>query len=129
MRENMGLFRGKGVDIKEWMRGGYTYIGDCALIWQKEDDRGTNPYRVDPETVGECTGLRDKNGELIFEGDIIAHDESPCCCGAVSYYEDYAMFIMTSGGSDMTLADLEPYEFEIIGNIHDNPELIGGAGK
>jgi len=77
MRENIGLFKAKRKDNGEWVEGYYikhkygSYIlcGDevascCAL-------RNKEIYEIDPETICECTGLKDKNGKLIFENDEI----------------------------------------------------------
>ncbi len=82
-------------------------------------------YNVKPETVGQYTGLTDKNGKKIFEGDIV--DMNGKGCGfkrieCVKYDE--------GGFSPIAVAGWEctPYhnEIEIIGNIHDNSELMGG---
>ena len=128
MRENIGLFRGKSADSGEWIRGGYTFVGDYALIWRKED-RGTNPYLVDPETVGECTGLVDRNGDLIYEGDILAYEDAPVEYGVVKFDEEDAMFDMEVGGIPFVFSDIDTSEYEIIGNIYDNPGLIGSTKK
>jgi uncharacterized phage protein (TIGR01671 family) len=90
---------------------------------------------VIPETVGQYTGLSDKNGKKIFEGDIIActnYDEElivegvvkygnfncSCCDGVYGWYID--------GGDIRRLADwvMDDSNAEVIGNIHDNPELL-----
>ena len=89
-------------------------------------------YEVDPETVGECTGLRDKNCKLIFEGDIIKipddFDEFGMnageiyqvyfCCGGFRLKPKYSKARGYWLEDDKTV--------EIIGNIHDNPELLKG---
>ena len=83
MREHMGLYRGKRKDNGEWAEGYLSkrpsaiHIGDYCPWYisvpplDPDDDGGY--YNVDPDTVGECTGLSDKNGKLIFEGDICDH--------------------------------------------------------
>ena len=135
MREHMGLFRGKGVSghhLDEWVYGYY-----CKDFWKPRKGHGIIPINeddggyveVDPETVGECTGMKDKNGKRIFEGDI------------VQFYGTYALEVFIEHGHTMirwfdTVTNTKCTELffaydegfdevcEIIGNIHDNPELL-----
>lgn len=86
-------------------------------------------FEVIPETVGEYTGLKDKNNKMIFEGDIVTtkfnEQNKPY---AIIYDEELATFI----GRDKdnfnftTLSGLDNSLIEIIGNIHDNPEMLEG---
>lgn len=139
MRENIGLFRGKRKDTGEWVEG---YLAGCGLICPNEpedtynatgDYYGQTPYvgfvEVDPDTVGECTGLRDKNGKLVFEGDI-------CKVGNLIYKVEFIHSCWW-----FTILSDKVYccpafnshcgeRCEIIGNIHDKPELLkGGEGE
>lgn len=125
---NKFLSRGKREDTGKWVTGYYVEL--------PEDQRGKNfcliigfdgQYnRIIPETAGRGTGLTDKNGTRIFEGDILKlkdyHGERIVYifwghCGSWFYGGD--------GYSDEYIFNSS--EREIIGNIYDNPELIGGT--
>lgn len=128
-------FRGK--DPKGgWVKGYYlqdltqgkmrSYIFNCPCYWE-----------VIPETVGQFTGLLDKNGKEIYEGDIIFSQK--CDCRAilhkVEYNVDNAMFVAKQiQGWDFDFCQIrkdwiEKYGKEVIGNIHDNPELLEGGAE
>ena len=121
------LFRGKRVDNGEWVYGDLIH----RRIWRNDiviirvEDNGFDcyvEYEVIPETVGQYTGLSDKNGQRIFEGDIVNLLYSDFYgqdrCGKFVY-------------DDMTNTDIifrieTSHAIEFIGNIHDNPELLEG---
>ena len=144
MREHMGLFRGKRVDTGEQIEGFYHRVTDnwthtnvhFITCFQDMPLTGetilTVQHRVDPDTVGECTGLRDKNGKLIFEGDIVEGCDFTVEDGGfgVVGFDDGAF---TVSGNNIEGTFYENYwglDFEVIGNIHDNPELLkGGEGE
>lgn len=114
------LFRGKDVINGEWHYGYYVRRFDDCIIHS-----GVLPndyYIVKPETVGQYTGLTDKNGKKIFEGDI-------CWFYGVEYYlglwEQNAIVAITDMTDDEQTHYLNNAEYcEVIGNIHDNPELL-----
>ena len=113
------LFRGKLSDGK-WSFGNLCVdIKGIAIITPDESIIGSYG-RVDPESVGQYTGLEDKNGKKIFEGDILycPYNNSN---GVVNYSQ--GMFVVTFGAySEEALCTFG--DAEIIGNIYDSPEML-----
>ena len=154
------LFRGKCIDNSEWISGQYWSMtrGDEVIHFIRTSDftKIEINLNVDPDTVGQYTGLIDKNGAKIFEGDIIRYTfddpDDPNATenglkvrvGRVFWSEWRASFAVAEGpdGSDMINQDIARYvrgkqiygyirganTVEVIGNIYDNPELLGGGG-
>ena len=120
------LFRGKRTDNGEWVQG---YICRYGWIGKEKDyiipDYASALYtnEVDPETVGQYTGLTDKNGRKIFEGDIVwnSYNED---YGKVEWDNDTARFIITCSKFTVNFNSVWSEELEIVGNVYDNPELI-----
>ena len=116
------LFRGKRVDNGEWIKGFYAENGHgSSNIQPKCKFFG---YLVKPETVGQYTGLLDKNGNKIFEGDILESDSERF---VVDWDDEFSGFYLTDvnprhQGVAMfaNVAD----DGYIIGNVHDNPEML-----
>ena len=135
------LFRGKRTDNGEWIYGDLMQNVDCIKIREQEKDvkHITKSFEIDLETVGQYTDLADKNGKRIFEGDIVAqnwydYDEPrDDSFGKVVFCEYDCSFSVMDVNKDgfMPLGRCGSYhwEVEVIGNIHDNPELLkGGEG-
>ena len=118
------LFRGKRKDNGEWAYGGLDT--DWGLEPEKRDrywiiQAYLGEAFVLPETVGQCTGLKDKNGNWIFEGDIIEYKFE---YGKIIYSESEAMYIAEFDTWCTDFDHIDSNRIEVIDNIHDNPELL-----
>ena len=157
------LFRGKQKEGR-WVEGIY-FKHDTVKVCFSSDatkprhliiqdgfcDWGFEPpihcVDVDPKTVGQFTGLTDKNGKNIFEGDLLNGFEYPyyrsesnehnyfaevvwfdenCAFGLVTHKYPTSKVRGISAGNADYVEDFNPEEWEVIGNIHDNPELLEG---
>lgn len=105
---------------------GKYYICIMALcqINSLVDNGNTTMFEVIPETVGEYTGLKDKNGERIFEGDIVTMPRYGSGKHKSVVYFKNGKFAVN--GSNYNFKDICPRNMEVIGNIHDNPEILKG---
>lgn len=146
-------FRGKRKDNGKWIYGNLIIDGDkyyiCIDINQRIRLYDYEVYMIEviPETVGQDTGRKDKNGKEIYEGDIITGTDYPFIdeekqnyVGIVVFYDDAASFGYEyqcvrkdkRGISNGINNEFEANEnlvcddLEVIGNIYDNPELLGG---
>lgn len=123
------LFRGKRKDNGEWVQGWYAPLvcNDKSVIPSIKDTNGSD-WKVIPETVGQYTGFKDKNGIKIFEDDIV-----------LGMYDDKKFRIVCIGGSCIGRASVisddakDGYYIryclidtikKVVGNIHDNPNLL-----
>ena len=142
------LFRAKRIDNGEWVEGYYIYhikrticpTGDSV---KPEDEqhvimqdgfsdwnmpRNTVVFDIDPETVCQYTGLKDKNGKRIWENDIVRIENS--ADEGIGNIEFYGGMWYVEGEPSNSLYDIVEYddaEIEVIGNIFDNPELLKGV--
>ena len=144
------LFRGKKKDNGEWVEGAYyhqsEFYGDewsADYIITTKDELEDNMMireRVIPETVGQYTGLCDKNGKKIFEGDILesrASENSEDWKRWLCIYHDGSFCFEREFGKrkkkyEQNLLcedEIDLYGLEVIGNIHDNPELLKGGAE
>lgn len=127
------LFRGKRKDNGEWAYGNYAVTdnnGKQHFIFQNK----AFEFEVDPETVGQYTGITDDNGKKIFEGDILGvTNDDPDYDYITKVYLDCDTLCVDVQGQDydytsigfaIEIWDDECDQVEIIGNIHDNPELL-----
>lgn len=146
------LFRGKRLDDGEWVEGSLlidgikhrpirrealplsnsyivpetpwdnikTFLTDGSILLN------INAYHVIPETIGQYTGLCDKNGKKIFEGDIVTFKTrtssfKPCY---VSWYKEQVQFLVTTPDGCCSYPMDRAYEYEVIGNVYDNRDLL-----
>lgn len=131
------LFRGKAVDNGEflnckgnWVEGGITFFKDgTPYICPERFSDYNEEIEVDPETVSEFTGLTDKNGKRIFEGDIVEYNsegiQRDIVVWSLGEYRKTAGF----GLKRHIFYSIESEDskiFEVIGNKWDNPELLKG---
>lgn len=132
MRKNIGLYRGKRVDNGAWETGSLVIIrrelSDEQVYIADKMTGYLTP--VIPETVGESTGIPDKNQRLIYEGDVFK--DSLGYISVVEWCDDgrflgFAINRKVSGymhgGRVITYIDKDP-TVEVIGNVVDNPELL-----
>lgn len=130
------LFRGKRTDNEKWVYGFFNgqsileYRNDRGIITKA--DKNTHaimrPYPIDIETLGQYTGLTDKNGKKIFEGDILKDHSFTI--------DDFSKVVYDTENAQFSLADCDEIcdtmeewkryreDYEIVGNVYDNPELV-----
>ena len=122
------IFRGKREDNGEWIAESETYIKDGDGTWLC--DKSNDVVKVVPETVGQYTGLCDKNVKRVFEGDIVRYGDTI----------HRVVFEQRNGTAyfGIVISDIETWLFgykcpanlmEVIGNIYDNPELLERGGE
>lgn len=138
------LFRGRRIDNEAWTEG-YLFKtwNKTFLLWGMTGDV-SNMVEVKPETVGQYTGLTDKNDKKIFEGDILRGFAYPFRDGEGkhNYYAEVVWFknspafglvthknpksniVEISEGNGEYMEDWETFLWEVIGNIYDNKELL-----
>lgn len=132
------LFRGKRIDNGEWVVGipwiftppvnKAVIVYAMGLVGEDDDtSRYCECHEVDPSTIGQYTGLTDKNGKKIFEGNIVKGFYKPTdklVCGSVKYENHLARMLILNRGVCAGLSHC--HHVEVIGNIHDDPELLEG---
>ena len=146
---NEVVFRGKRIDTGEWVEGYYVkakdyldgeyvhiILGLDTTVYPRCE---FSSYEVIiPETVGQSTGLSDKNGNPIWEGDIVfdRYTKRPVkfgkheidCCGCCFSHHDAVGFYGDYGNDESVFSDEDTWDtYEVIGNVHDNPELLKGC--
>lgn len=130
-------FRGKRLDNGEWAYGSLITCHKYTDIWTPTESGTVDRKEVDPETVGQYTGLKDSNGKEIYEGDVLKitqvrpkydpHKDLGTCEVKFSSWHGWNV------GTRFDRYAFDPSNpidvIEIVGNIHDNPELQKGGEK
>ena len=141
--EDRYLFKAKRIDNGEWEIGSLIALPtgeyeisnkcnnppDCDPMW----DKVVITHKVDPTTICQCTGLKDKNGKLIWENDIMvahlddAYPEDETYIRILWYESGFCS--KEKGSEDISPIDkFDQEHFEVCGNIFDNPELLESEG-
>lgn len=125
-------YRGKRVDNGEWVYGYYSKstpifegVGHSYITPICENGSIDMYRKVNPNTVGEYAGLKDKNGKEIYEGDIL-HNEEEDSISTINWYDLVAQFVACTSPYEED-RHLELYLSDgcvVVGNIYENPELL-----
>ena len=133
--EDRYLFKGKRLDNGEWVQGALFNGESHCIIGQEikfspytEHECKIVGYEVDRDTICQCTGLKDKNGKLILENDVVRvtinGGSTICRCAFSDTVAQFQLWQEHTIKRTSTVLNLGNYECEVIGNIFDNPELL-----
>ena len=121
------IFRGKRLTDGKWIEGDFILLDGKAHIYERKNEYGgSGSWGVDPATVGIVTGRTDSKGENIFNGDVVKVRFSveyligEVVFGNGSFFLKFA----PKQRDPLAIGFLTDIEMEVIGNIHDNPELL-----
>jgi len=138
------LYRGKRLDNGEWVIGSLVMNHSSHSICKPSTSQAgaRKFFKVDPATIGQCTGLKDRHGKLIFDGDLCKGEyreievdkdgkpyEGDNVCTyieVVRYCVDQGGYMLTTGNDgEMSVLDINAAaRVEVVGNVHDNADLL-----
>ena len=125
MRESLCRAKPKNSRYGDFVYGNYltavTKKGEKSHYIKRIEDGLLNPIEIEPETLGEETGLLDCNSELIFENDIVEYDGRTC---VIKFDKKIAAFVVCSGTWCGSFNDIDSYDLKVIGNTTYNKELL-----
>ena len=117
-------FRGQRLDNGKWWHGSLVILNGRYFIFNDE-----GRYEVSGATVGQYTGLQDDKDKEIYEDDIVRDEYKGVAKVCFDSYSWRLIYGIGDDGDQVQLfEELDGLRMDIIGNIHDNPELLGGAG-
>lgn len=120
-------FRGKRTDTREWVYGSLLLWpdGDANILESKDGDTAVWKREIDPDTAGQYTGLKDRNGKDVYDGDLLGDED---VIYEVWWSEDNACYMldMVNPFKEMAIRMSDMYidKMEVVGNRWDNPELL-----
>lgn len=122
MKNDRFKFRAYDPAKKEYYDEFYLMSNGDGAIYSPVEETGNEDRLI----IEQCTGLRDKNGKLAYEGDIVRYDVDSQRMGRIAAvkFKDAHFFFESNGRDRFGL--LQVWNVEIIGNIHENPELLEG---
>ena len=125
------LFKAKSLENDKWENGYFVKNQGWEYIVKPLENGQFDFITVNPNTVCQCTGLKDKNGNLIWENDIV-NCLAEKCCGYIGWNESEASFCFNVLLEDGRFEEECIYDYqdciEVIGNIFDNSELLESEG-
>ena len=125
---NRYIFKGKRKDNGEWIYGWITtqfrkHTQGELLTKIQSNTFGGGEHLVNTKTVGQCIGLKNKNGKLIFEGDIVKDTQSGICY-FIKWFSEYVCYSLANKDGEMNFGcnELEMFldDLDVVGNIHDD---------
>ena len=126
--EDRYLFKAKRVDTHDWILGFLSMHKTGKYFIRPIGGSALSSEEVDKNTICQCTGLKDKNGKLIWENDVVRvtinNGSTICRCAFADTVANFQLWQKHTIKSTSTVLNLGNYECEVIGNIFDNKELL-----